>query len=982
MIIDTTGGTTLTDSEDSIRYDVVNIYYFEVPDQYDWKVYSANNGTLKPPHGIAARQNPTYKTANGDTAIDVYVATYDEVIKYRYYPDDDMGATNYENNAEVKEIARFCNINGYSGSGNGNGLSDVEVYAVKHYPFTDVPYYRNETAYYPGYMSEVWVFITDKENHKVYIYRDEHASDPSQPESFTLLKTIGNGASTELGEFYEPTSISVVVGEPTDTASGGFYPRDWLPEQESLVDIYVADQGRFQKFDAALCGNQEIPTANWVNFNNNGFLYDTADYPHSITWGNDTGTQYEWVRREEDTLGIGYYKTRATTKVALFWAHNTLDTTGVYNVNDPLNDGYIPNDTTNLTWSYKIKYYPEWIFDPNVTTAQSVQLNQYPGMENNGIVTYGFIGWDTDGYYKWKNVSSSPGIERSTNYRVVAIPYPLVYEKYFHPTETGPCGCLVYDISDRHFRIESVPSTERIVGLADIVEWDWNGKNENNPNYVDNVLYGTNNGEGTIVLYIANFDTISALSAYLTWDNAAAMDIKGIERGEIWSTVNPNEVVFEPNWDNTQGFARIDFALTSTNRYITPYSEFGAAPAAAAYIHVSFPSNAVSLNSATNFNITLDTSKTQIFHNETRYTNEGFYTISKKPDMYGRLAYIPDIATNTGVKENQVTYLYALINNKDYPNSDTLLRYQPKPDGLVDFYDILWYAMGWNGNGVFQDAISDFVSDVEGIVIPNYIYQPDGTWTNEDNVAFTNNYSYFNQTVGKVSLGKAENIGAEFISFDRKLNNGTLNYSINGNDMKDVTAMRFVINYEHGKFALSDVTRGKVINEDGNCIYMVREAEYGTEIILARLNKEHPGINIDGELFELEFTQMTANPGGLSISYEVFDKNAEVVSKGVTSVDDLSIPESFKLEQNYPNPFNPTTQINYAIPARSMVSLKIFNTLGQEVQTLVNEIQKPGYYEMKWNGLNNHSQNAAAGVYFYQLKAGDFTQTKKMILVK
>ena len=90
-----------------------------------------------------------------------------------------------------------------------------------------------------------------------------------------------------------------------------------------------------------------------------------------------------------------------------------------------------------------------------------------------------------------------------------------------------------------------------------------------------------------------------------------------------------------------------------------------------------------------------------------------------------------------------------------------------------------------------------------------------------------------------------------------------------------------------------------------------------------------------------------------------------------------NIPTEFILSQNYPNPLNPSTRIKYSIPKLSQVSLKIFNTLGEELEILVNEEIPVGTYEVNWNAANLPS-----GVYFYQLKAGEFVQTRKMILLK
>jgi len=96
-----------------------------------------------------------------------------------------------------------------------------------------------------------------------------------------------------------------------------------------------------------------------------------------------------------------------------------------------------------------------------------------------------------------------------------------------------------------------------------------------------------------------------------------------------------------------------------------------------------------------------------------------------------------------------------------------------------------------------------------------------------------------------------------------------------------------------------------------------------------------------------------------------------------------SLPREFSLDYNYPNPFNPTTTIRYQLPERSTVSLKVYNTLGQEVLTLVNEVQSAGAHSVIFDAKNNkNSYSLASGVYFYRLQAGDFMQTRKMILLK
>lgn len=90
----------------------------------------------------------------------------------------------------------------------------------------------------------------------------------------------------------------------------------------------------------------------------------------------------------------------------------------------------------------------------------------------------------------------------------------------------------------------------------------------------------------------------------------------------------------------------------------------------------------------------------------------------------------------------------------------------------------------------------------------------------------------------------------------------------------------------------------------------------------------------------------------------------------------------FKLEQNYPNPFNPQTVINYNLSKPSQVMLKIYDINGIEIRTLVDTEQEVGIYQQTWDGKDGEGQPVASGTYFYQLRAGDFLQTKKMILIK
>ena len=102
----------------------------------------------------------------------------------------------------------------------------------------------------------------------------------------------------------------------------------------------------------------------------------------------------------------------------------------------------------------------------------------------------------------------------------------------------------------------------------------------------------------------------------------------------------------------------------------------------------------------------------------------------------------------------------------------------------------------------------------------------------------------------------------------------------------------------------------------------------------------------------------------------------------LSNADESAIPAKFALHQNYPNPFNPTTRLRYDLPEQAFVQLAIYDLLGRQVTTLVNRVEEPGYRSATWDGTDTNGKKVSAGMYLYVIKAGDFVQTRKMILLK
>lgn len=102
----------------------------------------------------------------------------------------------------------------------------------------------------------------------------------------------------------------------------------------------------------------------------------------------------------------------------------------------------------------------------------------------------------------------------------------------------------------------------------------------------------------------------------------------------------------------------------------------------------------------------------------------------------------------------------------------------------------------------------------------------------------------------------------------------------------------------------------------------------------------------------------------------------------LSGIDGSSLPTSYAVSQNYPNPFNPTTTISYALPEAGEVTVDVYNVVGQKVRTLVEGHQEAGEYQVVWDGKDTNGSQVASGVYFYRAQMNNFSETRKMVLLK
>ena len=193
---------------------------------------------------------------------------------------------------------------------------------------------------------------------------------------------------------------------------------------------------------------------------------------------------------------------------------------------------------------------------------------------------------------------------------------------------------------------------------------------------------------------------------------------------------------------------------------------------------------------------------------------------------------------------------------------------------------------------------------------------------------------------------------------------------------------------------------GFTVNFDSDRLEFVKVLGGASLLGESELAQPHLVAQADGEVSVAAFGQ-TVDKGELEMRL-VFRPTMEIEDSriyfsegqlrdgnyGVNQVERLgevqiqTRPEVFALADNYPNPFNPETTIKYALPEAVDVRLDIYNMLGQMVRTMVAENQSPGRYVVRWNATDDSGNDLSTGIYFYRLRAGEFLETKKMLLLK
>ena len=190
------------------------------------------------------------------------------------------------------------------------------------------------------------------------------------------------------------------------------------------------------------------------------------------------------------------------------------------------------------------------------------------------------------------------------------------------------------------------------------------------------------------------------------------------------------------------------------------------------------------------------------------------------------------------------------------------------------------------------------------------------------------------------------------------------------------------INFSKSYFDNNEIRNTEIYHierlTDGDWISVGSSAAYGSENYTVQAMTEIDSFSINlGLTF---FRVVSSMDEGLWISE--IDSGYSINNNYLDTKDTSMITKSFSISQNYPNPFNPITTLNYNLPEESIVKITIYDSMGNVVKEIVNQVETSGFKSVQWNGTNNKDLPVSAGAYIYRIETSDFRQTRKMVLLK
>ncbi len=343
---------------------------------------------------------------------------------------------------------------------------------------------------------------------------------------------------------------------------------------------------------------------------------------------------------------------------------------------------------------------------------------------------------------------------------------------------------------------------------------------------------------------------------------------------------------------------------------------------------------------------------------------------------------------NSGITENSGTQT---IYNNIFTGNDVALN--------IEASTLHKYNLFWNNNLDFGKGIKDateftadplFVNRQEG----NYKLQssspgintgnPSAQWNDKDGTR--NNIGLYGGPYADSSMFAALNSRMR-IGLVSGRPGDTVIVPIYAVGIAGISGIDVLLSFNAERITLNEVhTTG---NTSG---FVLQQKNMGSGTVELTLEGLHSIVLDSGAVMEMKFIINKNAAGTIPLNFQnvkfvaassqviqgvAFNDGGIILSPDAVDSGDNVLPKKFVLYQNYPNPFNPTTTFSFDVPVTGLVSLRIYDILGREVKSLINEVKSPGKYRIAWD-----ASRFASGVYLYRFRAGSFTETKKLILLK
>ncbi|MDP1676629.1 MAG: putative collagen-binding domain-containing protein, partial [Bacteroidota bacterium] len=360
--------------------------------------------------------------------------------------------------------------------------------------------------------------------------------------------------------------------------------------------------------------------------------------------------------------------------------------------------------------------------------------------------------------------------------------------------------------------------------------------------------------------------------------------------------------------------------------------------------------------------------------------------------------YITALASNVTFSLDNIGLVYKQTSPppaKTVPK-DKNVRVDFSNNGKIDGQDIAFFVDAWKRNDL---GIAD-IGPVEG-TLPNLILKKDGRINSKDFEVFQSLWKWsqthfvdeFNErTIFDNTIDNDRDIRIVSLSTVTSLKNQI--FKVQLPTFEESQTVEMIVKYDPSKTRVEDI-----LTDSNNGLLLLKNIDnnFGTAVvIIASTSIPLSNQLLSSGLFKMAITRLSAiGDDSIQVTMRSFSEASEMTinTSKKFSLQKLYIPENYELSQNFPNPFNPFTTIRYSLPAKSRVSLEVFNSLGQSVSRLIDKEMDAGFGEVVWNGGTASGLSSkggyASGVYFYRFEAVSsdnpskrFTNVKKMSLLK